>query len=85
MLSMALFSIIADRVLQTFKQLNLVNLALVFAATLVEKISLQALGGLVSETIVQSKDGLAKFFVAFFLLALSCIVFYSYYPSVFFA
>ena len=59
MFSIAILSVIVHRTLQTWKELNLLNLALRFATTLAEKVSLQGLGGMVSEIIVGFKGGVA--------------------------
>ena len=66
--SIAIFSVIVHRTLQTWKVLNLLNIALRFATTLAEKVSLQGLGGLVSEIIVRYEGRVAKYHFSLVIL-----------------
>ena len=69
--SIAILSDIANRNLQTWEELHLLNLALRFATTLAEKVSLQGLGGMVSEIIVRYEGGIAKAFVSIIIFTIA--------------
>lgn len=71
--SIALLSVIVHSTLQTWKELNLLNLALRFATTLAEKVSLQGLGGVVCEIIVRFERGLIKLYLSIVIMIVAAV------------
>lgn len=75
MFSIAVLADIVNGTLQKWKELHLIKLALVFAATLAEKVSLQSLGGMLCGIIVRFERGIVKYTLSLFILiaALICV------------
>lgn len=79
-ITLAILSGIVSRILPRRKEFDLLNFTLEFATTLAEKVSMQALAGMVFEAIVQYKGGVNKIYLSFvFFLWFWCILMYIYF------